>query len=102
MPIGDLTRMPAIRMSTGRDDARTTSDTSLPTCDPLSSAFAGGANCVVGRAATPTFGLGLVEAVSNQTLIQLAQNEPSSVRGTVKQINELGQTRVWLPLRMER
>ena len=49
---------------------------------------------MVGRAATPTFGLGLVEAVSNQTLIQLAQSEPSSVRGTVKQINELGQMRV--------
>jgi CxxC motif-containing protein (DUF1111 family) len=73
---------------------RNTFDTTLPTCDPSSSSFSSGANCVVGRAATPTFGLGLVEAVSDQTLTQLAQSEPSAVRGSVKQVDELGQSRV--------
>ena len=74
--------------------ARTTFQTNLPTCDPTSSAFAKGGNCAVGRAATPTFGFGLVEAVSDQFLIQLAQNEPPQVRGEVKQVTELGGTRV--------
>ncbi len=73
---------------------RTSFDTSLATCDPSSTAFAGGANCVVGRAATPTFGLGLVEAVSNQTLIALAASEPAAIAGTARQINELGANRV--------
>jgi len=95
-PIGCQITVPGCQMSACQKEelARTTFDTSLLTCDPTSAAFAGGANCVVGRAATPTFGLGLVEAVSNQSLMQLAQSEPSAVRGTVKQITELGQSRV--------
>ena len=74
--------------------ARTSFDNSLETCDPTSADFASGKNCVVGRAATPTFGFGLIEAVSDQTLIRLAQSEPSAVAGTVKQITELGRSRV--------
>ncbi len=95
-PIGCQITVPGCQWSACQQEeaARTTFNTSLPTCDPSSASFAGGANCVVGRAATPTFGFGLVEAVSNQTLIQLAHSEPSSVAGTVKQINELGQLRV--------
>jgi len=54
---------------------RTTFSTSLPTCDPGSAGFAKGDNCAVGRAATPLFGLGLVEAVADQTLIAMAQSE---------------------------
>lgn len=95
-PLGCQITVPGCKPSTCQQEelTRTTFDTSLPTCDPLSSSFAGGANCVVGRAATPTFGLGLVEAVSDQTFMQLAQNEPSSIRGVVKQVNELGRMRV--------
>jgi Di-haem oxidoreductase, putative peroxidase len=74
--------------------ARTTFQTNLPTCDPSSTAFATGGNCVVGRAATPLFGLGLVEAVSDQTLMAEAQNEPSQVRGTIKELTEFGSERV--------
>jgi hypothetical protein len=95
-PMGCQITVPGCQPSVCQQEelTRTSFQTSLPTCDPTSSSFASGANCVVGRAATPTFGLGLVEAVSNQTLIQLAQNEPSAVRGTVKEITELGQLRV--------
>ncbi len=73
---------------------RTTFTPGLPTCDTTSSDYSSGGNCIVGRAATPTFGFGLVEAVSDQTLIQLASNEPSSVQGTVKTVNEFGRQRV--------
>ena len=74
--------------------ARTTFATNLPTCDTTSSSFASGGNCVVGRAATPTFGFGLVEAVSDQTLLQLAGSEPAAVQGTVKMVSEFGSQRV--------
>ncbi len=95
-PLGCQITVPGCAPSVCQQEelTRTSFDTSLPTCDPLSSSFAGGANCVVGRAATPTFGLGLVEAVSDQTFAQLAQSESSSIRGVVKQITELGRTRV--------
>jgi CxxC motif-containing protein (DUF1111 family) len=73
---------------------RTTFATNLATCDTTSSGFGGGGNCVVGRAATPTFGFGLVEAVADQTLIQLASSEPSVVQGTVKMVTEFGSQRV--------
>jgi hypothetical protein len=74
--------------------ARTTFSTSLTTCDPTSSDYLSGGNCAVGRAATPLFGLGLVEAVPDQSLMQLASSEPSSVQGTVKMVDELGRQRV--------
>jgi CxxC motif-containing protein (DUF1111 family) len=74
--------------------ARTTFATNLPTCGTTSSSFASGGNCVVGRAATPTFGFGLVEAVADQTLMQLASSEPATVRGIVKTVTELGGQRV--------
>lgn len=74
--------------------ARTTFSTDLPTCDTTSSSFASGGNCVVGRSATPTFGFGLIEAVADQTLIQLAGSEPSSVQGTPKMVTEFGSQRV--------
>lgn len=67
---------------------KTTFSTDLPTCDPTSANFANGGDCVAGRAALALFGDGLVEAVSDQTLIQLAQNEPQSVRGTAKMVTE--------------
>jgi len=95
-PIGCQITVPGCQPSVCQKEelTRTTFNTSLQTCDPSSAGFQGGANCVVGRSATPLFGLGLVEAVSNQTLMQLAQSEPSAVAGTVKQIMELGQLRV--------
>jgi cytochrome c553 len=68
--------------------SRTTFNTDLPTCDPTSANFASGGNCVAGRAAVPTFGDGLVEAVADQTLIQEAQNEPQAIRGVAKMVTE--------------
>jgi hypothetical protein len=73
---------------------RTTFAASLPTCDTASADYASGGNCVVGRAATPVFGFGLVEAVADSTLVQLASNEPDEVRGTVKMVTEFGRERV--------
>ena len=95
-PIGCQITSPGCQMSACQTEelARTTFSTSLSTCDTSSAAFASGANCVVGRAATPTFGLGLVEAVPDRAFLLLAQSEPASVRGTVKQVSELGQMRV--------
>jgi hypothetical protein len=95
-PIGCQITAPGCALSSCQQEemTRTTFNTSLLTCDPSSADFADNMNCVVGRAATPLFGLGLVEAVSSRTLNQLAQSEPAPVRGVAKQITELGQLRV--------
>ncbi len=95
-PMGCQITVPGCQPSACQKEemARTTFQTSLPTCDPTSANFAKDGNCSVGRAATPLFGLGLVEAVADQTLIDLAQSEPSAVRGEVKEITELGRQRV--------
>ncbi|HUO03958.1 MAG TPA: di-heme oxidoredictase family protein [Candidatus Binataceae bacterium] len=68
--------------------SRTSFNTDLPTCDPTSANFGNGENCVSGRTALPLFGGGLVEAVADDTLIQLAQSEPPSVQGVVKMVTE--------------
>ncbi len=95
-PLGCQITAPGCKPSACQKEelTRTTFATSLRTCDPTSASFAKGNNCSVGRAATPLFGFGLVEAVADQTLIQLAASEPASVQGTVKQITEFGQQRV--------
>jgi hypothetical protein len=67
---------------------KTTFQQGLPTCDTTGAGFRGGGNCVAGRAALPLFGDGLVEAVSDQTLIHLAQSEPAAIRGVVKMVTE--------------
>ena len=89
-PLGCQITVPGCQLSACQQEeaSRTTFNTSLPTCDPTSADFKGGGNCVVGRAAIPLFGDGLVEAVSDQTLIQLAQSEPRSVRGVPKMVTE--------------
>jgi len=89
-PLGCQITVPGCQLSACQQEeaSRTTFNTSLPTCDPTSADFQSGGNCVVGRAALPLFGDGLVEAVSDQTLIQEAQSEPQSVRGTVKMVTE--------------
>ena len=89
-PLGCQITVPGCQLSACQQEeaSRTTFNTSLPTCDPTSADFQSGGNCVVGRAALPLFGDGLVEAVSDQTLIQEAQSEPQSVRGTVKIVTE--------------
>jgi len=95
-PIGCQITAPGCQPSACQREelARTTFQTSLPTCDPTSAAFARGGNCSVGRAATPLFGFGLVEAVSDKSLTALAQSEPSTVRGIVKTVAEFGRSRV--------
>jgi CxxC motif-containing protein (DUF1111 family) len=89
-PLGCQITVPGCQLSACQQEevARTTFNTDLPTCDPTSANFAAGGDCVSGRAALATFGDGLVEAISDQTLIQLAQNEPSSVRGVPKMVTE--------------
>jgi CxxC motif-containing protein (DUF1111 family) len=72
----------------------TTFSTDLPICDPTSQAFASGANCTAERQSTPLFGLGLVEAIPDSTLIALAASEPEATRGTVKMLQEFGSNRV--------
>src|SRR5579875_694369 len=44
--------------------------TGLPICDPSSASFAAGDNCTAQRQSTNLFGLGLVEAIDNNTLIE--------------------------------
>ena len=89
-PLGCQITVPGCQLSACQQEeaARTTFNPSLPTCDPTSTDFAGGGDCVSGRAALATFGDGLVEAVSDQALIQLANNEPKSVRGVPKMVTE--------------
>lgn len=95
-PLGCQLTAPGCQLSPCQQEeaAESTFQTDLPTCDPSSAEFAGGENCVVGRAATPLFGLGLVEAVADATFERLAQNEPAAVRGTLKRVTEDGQQRV--------
>jgi hypothetical protein len=95
-PLGCQITVPGCQLSPCQQEEalETTFSTSLRTCDPSSADFASGGNCVVGRAATPLFGLGLVEAVADSTFGQLAQNQLSSVRGAVKQVTEDGAQRV--------
>jgi hypothetical protein len=89
-PLGCQMTVPGCQLSACQQEeaSNTTFNTSLPTCDPSSANFASGGNCVVGRATLPLFGDGLVEAVADQTLIQLAQKEPQSVQGVVKMVTE--------------
>lgn len=89
-PLGCQITVPGCQLSACQQEevSRTTFSTSLPTCDPTSADYLNGGNCVVGRAAVPVFGDGLVEAVSDQTLKQLAHSEPSSIRGKVKMVTE--------------
>ena len=95
-PLGCQITAPGCQLSACQKEeaARTTFAWNLPECDPTSKSFTSGANCASGRAATPTFGLGLVEAVANQTLTDLAQSEPAAVRGTARMVTEDGQSRV--------
>jgi CxxC motif-containing protein (DUF1111 family) len=67
---------------------------SLPICDPTSASFASGQNCTAQRQATNLFGLGLVEALDSQTLVNLVNSEPAAIRGTPRWLNEYGEQRV--------
>jgi hypothetical protein len=89
-PLGCQITAPGCQLSECQQEeaSRTTFSTELPTCDPTSANFASGGNCVVGRAALPIFGDGLVEAVADQTLVQLAQSEPQAIQGVVKMVTE--------------
>ena len=95
-PLGCQITVPGCQLSPcqAEEEAKTTFNISLPTCDPTSSNFSSGGNCVIGRSATPTFGLGLVEAVADSTFDQLAQSQPPAVRGTVRRLVEDGRQRV--------
>lgn len=96
MPLGCQISDPNCQLSPCQQQelTATTFSTGLPICDPTSGSFANGDNCTAERQSTPLFGLGLVEAVPDQTFIALANSEPSSVRGTVKMLQELGSERV--------
>jgi mono/diheme cytochrome c family protein len=89
-PLGCQITAPGCQLSACQQEevTKTTFNVNLPTCDPTSADYTSGGDCVVGRAAVPVFGDGLVEAVDDQTLENLAQQEPVAVRGTVKMVTE--------------
>ena len=95
-PIGCQISAPKCNLSRCQNEeaTRTTFATTLPICDPTSTAFLNGGNCTAERQSTPLFGFGLIEAIADSTLVNIAANQPASIRGTVKQVNELGATRV--------
>jgi CxxC motif-containing protein (DUF1111 family) len=95
-PLGCQITTPGCNLSTCQvlEAGVKTFSTNLPICDPTSASFLNGDNCVGERQATPLFGFGLVEAVSDAALQALASLEPSAVRGTVKIVTELGAARV--------
>ena len=89
-PLGCQITVPGCQLSPCQQEeaAKTSFNANLATCDPTSADFKSGGNCVVGRAALPTFGDGLIEAVSDQTLQQIAESEPRAIQGTVKMVTE--------------
>jgi Di-haem oxidoreductase, putative peroxidase len=68
--------------------------TDLPDCDPSSSSFISGSDCQAHRQTLPLFGDGLVEAVDDEFLENLAENEPNAVRGSVKLVSDNNANRV--------
>jgi CxxC motif-containing protein (DUF1111 family) len=96
MPLGCQISDPNCKLSPCQqaEMSATTFSTTLPICDPTSAAFAAGDNCTAERQSNPLFGLGLVEAIPDSTLIALAASEPDATRGTVKMLQELGSNRV--------
>jgi len=77
-----------------QEEDATTFTATLPACDPGSSDYLSGGNCQAERRTIPTFGDGLVEAVDDATLEDLAQQEPPALRGSVKFVTEDGASRV--------
>jgi CxxC motif-containing protein (DUF1111 family) len=95
-PLGCQITHPSCKKSLCQQEeaTRTTFSTTLPICDPTSSAFNRGRNCTAERQSTPLFGFGFIEAVADSTFTAIANSQPLSIRGTVKTVSELGATRV--------
>src|SRR5713226_10640123 len=76
-PLGCQITSPGCNLSycQKKEAARTTFSTNLEICDPTSSDFASGANCTAERQSTPLFGFGLVEAVADETFVDIAASE---------------------------
>ena len=89
-PLGCQITAPGCQLSSCQmeEAQRTAFQPSLPTCDTASQDFNDGKNCMAGRSALAVFGDGLVEAVSDQTLEEIAQSEPPQIQGTVKMVIE--------------
>ena len=66
---------------------------SLPVCDTSSASFANGDNCIGERESLQLMGDGLVEATDDVTFQQIAASEPANVRGTVRMVTEINQSR---------
>ena len=94
-PLGCQITSPGCQLSPCQkeEEAVTGFDSTLPFCDPTSASFRSGANCTAERQPLPLFGDGLVEAVADQTLIDLAASEPASIRGTVSMVTEFDRSR---------
>ena len=95
-PLGCQITSPGCQLSPCQkeEEATTGFAPDLPFCEPLSASFASGANCTAERQPLALYGDGLVEAVADQSLINLAASEPPSIRGTVSMVTEFGQRRV--------
>jgi cytochrome c551/c552 len=95
-PLGCQITAPGCNRSACQNEeaTRTTFATTLPLCDPTSTAFIKGNNCTAERQSTPLFGFGFIEAVADATFDAIAAAQPPAIRGTVKRVVELGATRV--------
>jgi CxxC motif-containing protein (DUF1111 family) len=96
VPLGCQISDPNCRLSRcQRQEARLKNfATDLPICDPASAQFAAQENCTAERQSTNLFGVGLVEAIDDSSLIALANSQPSAIRGTVRILEEHGAQRV--------
>jgi len=58
-------------------------------CNYYTESILGGANVVARRRTTPLFGLGLVDAIPDQTFVNLANSQPAATRGRVNRVTNL-------------
>jgi hypothetical protein len=94
-PLGCQITSPGCQLSLCQKEEEVTTGfaPSLPLCAPASASFASGANCTAERQPLALYGDGLVEAVADHTLINLAAGEPPAIRGTVSMVTEFGRPR---------
>ncbi len=91
-PLGCQITAPGCNLSVCQTEEanRTTFKTNLKICDPTSPDFANNVNCTAERQSTPLFGFGLVEAVADETFMDIAAGEPAPIQGIVKMVSEIG------------
>jgi CxxC motif-containing protein (DUF1111 family) len=91
-PLGCQITSPGCNLSVCQTEEakRTTFARNLAICDPTSLSFKNNANCTAERQSTPLFGFGLVEAVADESFVDIAASEPAPIQGIVKMVTEIG------------